>query len=231
MLTARRLLALPVVDDGGRLTGVLDISTLTQSLVDLERRESADEIFQLAGIHIEQERSKSSWWVLKNRLPWLLMNIGSGLLAEVISNGFDEILKAVVAITFFILLVLTLAESIAMQTVTMSLQSLQVTRQGSATQGRRMLREMRIGLLLGIISGSIVGLFGSAWLRLLTLAAVVAASIVTAGTIGAAFGYIVPRLVHRWKLDPNIASGPAVLAMTDVAALSCYLGLSAAVLR
>ena len=147
-----------------------------------------------------------------------------------ISNGFDEVLKAVVAVTFFIPLVLTLAESIAMQTVTMSLHSLHVIRQGSATQRLRMLREMRIGLLLGIISGGIVGLFGSAWLRLLTLAAVVGASIMIAGTIGAALGYIVPRLVHRWKLNPNIASGPAVLALTDVAALSCYLGLSAVVL-
>ena len=54
-----------------------------------------------------------------------------------------------------------------------------------------------------------MGLFGSAWLRLLTLAAVVAVSIVMAGTIGAALGYIVPRLVHRRKLDPTIASGPA----------------------
>jgi len=64
-------------------------------------------------------------------------------------------------------------------------------------------------------------------LRLLTLAAVVAVSIVMAGTIGAALGYVIPRLVHRWKLNPNIASGPA---LTDVAALSCYLGLSAIVL-
>jgi Mg/Co/Ni transporter MgtE len=48
-----------------------------------------------------------------------------------------------------------------------------------------------------------------------------------AGSIGAALGCFVPRLVHRWKLDPKIASGPAVLALTDIAALSCYVGLSA----
>jgi len=83
------------------------------------------------------------------------------------------------------------------------------------------------GLLLGLISGGIVGLFGSAWLRLFQLAAVVSGSILAAGAIGAALGYSVPRLVHRWKLDPKIASGPAVLALTDLAALSCYLGLSA----
>ena len=93
-----------------------------------------------------------------------------------------------------------------------------------------MLKEIRIGLLLGVVSGGVVGLFGFAWLQVLTLAAVVAASIVIAGTIGAALGYIIPLLVHRWKLNPKIASGPAVLALTDLAALSCYLGLSAVVL-
>ena len=132
-----------------------------------------------------------------------------------------------VAIAFFIPLVLTLAESVAMQTVTMSLQTLHVTKPGSAHRAYPMLREMRVGLLLGLISGAIVGLFGSAWLRLFQLAAVVAGSILAAGATGAALGYFVPKLVHRWKLDPKIASGPAVLALTDLAALSCYLGLSA----
>jgi len=223
-LVRKRLLALPVVDEEGRLTGVIDISTFTQTL-DLERRGAAEEAFQLAGVHIEQERNKNLWRVLTNRFPWLLMNIASGFAAAFISNLFDDVLRTVVAIAFFIPLVLTLSESIAMQTVTMSLQ-------GARAPGTYpMLREMRAGLLLGLISGGIVGLFGSAWLRLFRLAAVVAGSILASGAIGAALGYSVPRLVHRWKLDPKIASGPAVLALTDLAALSCYLGLSAVFLK
>ena len=110
-----------------------------------------------------------------------------------------------------------------MQTVTMSLASLRA--RSSAV------REMGVGLLLGLVSGAVVGLFGSVWLGALPLAAVVAVSILMAAAIGAALGHFVPRLVHRLKLDPKIASGPAVLALTDVAALSCYFGLAALVLR
>jgi magnesium transporter len=219
-LVRKRLLALPVVDEGGCLTGVLDISSFTQTL-DLERRGAAEEAFQLAGVHIEQERNKNLWLVLLNRFPWLLMNISSGFAAAFISNLFDDVLRTVVAIAFFIPLVLTLAESVAMQTVTMSLQS-------AGSQGAYpMLREVRAGLLLGLISGAIVGMLGSAWLHLFRLAAVVAGSLLVACAIGAALGYFVPRLIHHWKLDPKIASGPAVLALTDLAALSCYLSLSA----
>jgi len=180
-LLQRRLLALPVVDDEGRLTGILDMPAFSESL-ELERREVAEEAFQLVGIHIEEARNKGVWRVLGNRFPWLIMNIGSGLAAAFIANFFDDVLKAVVAIAFFIPLVLTLAESIAMQTVTMSLQRHQVDRTGVAV------REIWSGLALGLISGFVVGLLGFAWLQLFPLACVVAASIVIAGSIGPHWG-------------------------------------------
>ena len=153
MLAEKRLLALPVVDNDGRLTKVLDISSFTQSLVDLDRRGAAEEAFQMVGVQVERERSRSVWWVLANRFPWLLCNIASGFLAAFISHYFDDLLKTVVALAFFIPLVLTLSESVAMQTVTMSLQSLH-----GAPRGRWAVREMRVGLLLGLVSGAIVGL-------------------------------------------------------------------------
>ena len=90
--------------------------------------------------------------------------------------------------------------------------------------------ELRAGLLLGGLSGAIVAAIGYGWLGLPRLAGVIAVAIVAAGMMGTLFGYSVPRLVRRLQLDPKIASGPAVLAITDVAAIACYLGLAAAVL-
>ena len=229
-LTARRLLALPVVDAEGRLSGVLDVSTLTQTMVDLERREAVDEIFQMVGVHLGRERSRTPRWILRNRFPWLLMNICSGIAAALISDLFESALRAVVAVAFFIPLVLTLAESVAMQTVTMSLQSIHLTRRRAPAQAGRMFGELRTGLLLGSISGAIVAALGLAWLGLPRLIATLVCAILLATTAGAALGYLVPRLVHRLRLDPKIASGPAVLALTDVVAILLYLGLAALVL-
>jgi len=93
-----------------------------------------------------------------------------------------------------------------------------------------MFREIRVGLLLGLSSGAIAGSIGVGWLGLYRVPGVVAAGIAIAATLGAVFGFLVPRLVHFWKLDPMIASGPVALALTDIAALACYFGLSAAVL-
>lgn len=229
-LTRERLLALPVVDDQHRLTGVLDISTFTQTLSDLERRKTAEEVFQLVGVQVEQEKNRTVWLAMGNRFPWLLCNIASGVAAAVIAACFGDVLKAVVALAFFVPLVLTVAESIAMQSVTISVQSVHIAKPESARPGRRLFREMRVGTLLGIVSGGIVGLLGIAWWNTAALAAVLSGAVAIAGAIGAALGYSVPRLVHRWNLDPRIASGPAVLALTDIAAVASYFALAGMVL-
>ncbi len=226
MIAQRRLLALPVVDASGRLTGVLDVTAFTSTFLDLERRESADEVFQLAGVHVEQERTRSTVWILGHRFPWLLFNVSSGIVAAFISELFGDLLRLVVALAFFVPLVLTLAESVAMQSVTLSLKRLHVigrVRGGAA-------RELRIGILLGLTSGVIVGLIALVWMGAANIAAVIAAGIVLAGAFGASFGFLVPRLIRRWKLDPAIASGPVALALTDLAALASYFGLGSAVL-
>ena len=217
-----------IVDDEERLSAILDLSTVTQTMFDLERKEAADEIFQIAGLHLEQANQGTTEWLLRNRFPWLLMNVASGLLAAVISDAFDETLKAVVAVTFFVPLVLTLAESVAMQTVTISMQSLHLA--GRAPKRGGLAAEIRAGLLLAGLSAAIVAAIGYGWLKLPRLAAVVAVAIVAAGTMGTLFGYTIPRVVRGLRLDPKIASGPAVLAITDVAAIACYLALAAVVL-
>jgi magnesium transporter len=225
----RRLLALPVVDEQNRLTGVFDVPWFTETLIDVERREAADEVFQLVGVQVEQEKNKTLGRLIRNRLPWLLCNVVSGLAAALIAESYAPALRTVVELAFFVPLVLTIAESIAMQSVTMTMLDVQVSRHAGAAP-RRMLREMGVGMALGVSSGTIVGGLGIAWLRFPMLSAVVAGAIVLSGAVGAALGYFIPRLVHHWKLDPKIASGPAVLALTDVAAVTAYFSLAAAVL-
>ncbi len=228
ILTERRFLALPVVDGEGRLTGILDITRYTQEILDLERRESAEEIFQIAGIHLE-ERKRNPFAVAGSRFPWLLCNVVSGLAAAFVSQAFDGLLRAVVALAFFIPLVLTIAESVAMQSVTITLA--QVSRSGRRVFVRSVIREMLSGLFLGAASGALLGIVGAIWIGSRGVALVLAGGILVAGVVGATLGVLIPRAVRRWKLDPKIASGPAVLALTDLVSLAAYFGLAAAILE
>jgi magnesium transporter len=210
--------------------GVFDIAQCTEQAIDLERREEADRLFQLAGVHIEQVGQASPLGAFRRRFPWLLCNIGSGLAMAAIGRFFGDLLAAVVALAFFVPVILAVAESVAIQSLTLSLQALQLgiapaSRIGGAG------RQLAVGSMIGLAAGALVGAAGLAWLRMPELAAALLGGLVIGAAAGALIGYAAPRLVHAWKLDPKIASGPASLALADLVSLTAYLGLAAALLR
>lgn len=208
LLVQHRLLALPVVDESGRLTGVLDVSNATAALADLERREAAAELFQTAGIRRGRQRTA------------LLLSLAAGLALALIATVFYPVFRRAAAVAFFIPSVVTVAGNAAMQAVTISLQGVHVTR-------RKRRGDLRGAVWFGAAGSAIAGVAVAAWLNLFPLAIAVAISLAVASVTGAALGRLVPRLVHRWQLDLKIATGPLASALADIVALSCYLAASA----
>jgi magnesium transporter len=221
IMAGRKLLAVPLVDSDNRINGVIDVRHYSQEALDFERREAAERIFQILGFHIDDTR-RGMWTAFRSRFPWMLCNITSGLAAAAITSAYSGVLKATVALAFFFSVVLGIAESVSMQSVSLGLQSLH----GESGAWR----EMRMGPVLGLAAGILVGAVGWASIGRPLIGVIVAASILFGATAGGFLGLQLPRLVHRWKLDPKIASGPAVLALTDVFTLTAYLALASWVL-
>ena len=221
IMAGRKLLAVPLVDSQNRISGVIDVRHYSQEAIDFERREAADRMFQILGFHIESGQ-RGIWPSFRSRFPWMLCNIASGLAAAAITGAYSGVLKTTVALAFFFSVVLGIAESVSMQSVSIGLQSLDG--EGSGW------REIRMGPVLGLAAGIVVGLVGWTAIGLPLIGVILAASILFGATAGACLGLQLPRLVHRWKLDPKIASGPAVLALTDVLTLTAYLALASWIL-
>jgi magnesium transporter len=222
LLANRRLMAVPIVDEENHLNGVIDLEHYTRDAIDMEQREAAETVFQLVGFHIENEKA-GAWKQFRERFPWLLCNVASGLTAAAITGAFDGLLRKVVALAFFFPLVLGIAESISMVAVTLGIRQMHHPAKG-------IFREFKIAPFLGLAAGLLVGLAAFLWLKALLVGAVLAVAILLGALIGTALGLFLPRLVHYWNLDPTIASGPAVLAITDILTLTSYLGLAAWVL-
>lgn len=223
-----RLLAVPVVDAEKRMVGVVDVEVYTDEITDLARKEESDDFFQLIGVRLAEIRKAGIGVVFLNRFPWLLCNIGGGLLAAGIAGAFQDVLDRVVALAMFIPIVLALAESVSIQSLTLSLQAHHSRRRTSISEIlQELAKELPLGLLLGIACGIVVGLVAGFWRQDWMLAAVIVGSIGVSVTTGTLMGLLVPGALRLLKMDPRIASGPVVLTLTDMATMVAYLGLAA----
>ena len=226
LLSEQRLLALPVVDEVGHLTGVIDVSRLTYAIAQLERRERADEMFHMTALRSSQEHCGPGH-ALARRLAWLLVSMAGGLVCAALLYIFSTVLTKAITLAFFVPFVVMVAERIAAQTAGSNLRDLQIIRRRS--QGA--LREWRIGLVLAGLSAVLGGIWVASWFQIPTLAWVVGFSVLTSSVAGLAAGHSVPRLIRHWHLERRIAMVPTVMALTDVAALGCYLVLATVLLK
>jgi magnesium transporter len=227
ILTEHRLLAVPVVDFDGRLLGIIDIQLYLDEAVDVvQARRSSTDLFQVMGLKLEERKGITVWQIYRSRMPWIFCNMIGGFACAIISRAFEVVLLKVIILAMFIPLVLTLSESISMQSMTYSLQLLHRPKISSRRVLYRVFTEWRMVLLLAITCGCIVGgvslAWGQGWHPALSIGIGILFSVTISGTIGAS----IPLLLHMWKLDPKVAAGPVVLMFADVITTAIYLGLS-----
>jgi magnesium transporter len=225
----RRLLAIPVVDREGRLVGAIDVEQYAREQLERVERERVRQVFQTLGLDVGHAESMTAWESFRMRMPWLLCNIGGGILCAIIAWMFEELLREVVLLAFFLPLVLTLGESVAMQAVTLTVGADQEKR-----DLRRALRGLRTeamaATMLGVCSGGLVAavslLWGGGAEGATTMFAAVAGSMLFASVAGGA----VPLFLHKLRLDPSVAAGPVTLVIADTATTAIYFSLGLAIL-
>jgi magnesium transporter len=221
-----RLLAFPVVDDRKRLLGVVDVELYTDEVSKLGAEGRADDLFQTIGVHVADARQGAPLPAFRKRFPWLGCNIAAGILAAFLAGFYHDTLDRVVALAFFIPVVLNLAESVSSQSVSLTLQLLH----GPAPTWGALLQKLRVealtGLLLGLGSGAAIGLVDLIWLRRADIALCLFGGI-TGGVTGAAIlGVALPVLLRLLRLEPRVAAGPLALASADVITILLYLNLA-----
>jgi magnesium transporter len=225
-----RLLAFPVVDDEGKLLGIIDVQLYADEVYDLAQSQRMVDLYQIVGLSVERARQPRAFSGFRSRMPWLLCNMAGGMACAVIAGFFSMTLEQVIVLALFIPLVLTLSESISMQSMTLSLPFLHRTGVSWRQVGGRLHVEWRIAALLGITSGLLVGAVSLFWGSGFITALAIAVSILCSMIASAVVGLSVPVVLHALKLDPKIAAGPVVLTLADVITTTTYLGLATALL-
>ncbi|MFZ0565370.1 MAG: magnesium transporter [Chlamydiales bacterium] len=229
-LTTHQLLIIPIVDRENHFVGLLEVSLseadASYRLKKIQYKNQKEDIFQFIGFSIEQRKRDSPWIEFRYRMPWLLCNLVGGLICAVISDFFQTTLSSFVILAVFIPLVLALSESVAIQSMTLSLRFLHIRKIHWNQVWRRLFIEGKTSLLLGLASAFIITFFYFAWSVELTPVIAIGISIILAMVVSALFGAGFPITLHVLRLDPKVAAGPVVLMMADVITISVYLGLS-----
>jgi magnesium transporter len=221
-----KLLAFPVVDGDRRMLGIVDVDLYTDKLADVDRREELDDLFQLIGVHFEDSQARSPAAAFMSRFPWLVANIGGGIVAAFLSGLFQAELEKAVALALFVPVVLALAESVAIQSVSIALQRLHGRQPTLAAIVRAVRHESLTGLLLGAASALAVAVVALAWLGQRTVALAVLGGITGGVTCAAAIGVAMPNVLRLFAREPQVAAGPVALAATDMLTLLIYFSIA-----
>ena len=219
LFAMHRLLAIPVVDRAGKFLGILDVSTYTDEVYDLAQNRQLNEVFQLIGLHLEEFRHGSPLKGLRVRLPWLLCNIVGGLACAGLGALFDQVVQQFIILALFIPMILTLAESLSVQSMTLAIEAAASKSKSAAG----LMREALTALLLGVGCGLLVAGISLFWKQPLIVPAVIGGSVMLSMFFAGLLGRAVPKLIYLLKLNPRIASGPVTLAAVDVMTVTVYL--------
>ena len=226
LLQRHRYLGLPVVDAAQRLVGVVSADSVLQTM----EAEAVDDMAKIIGTSAEEIKTRSVWRILGMRFPWLLVNIISGLLCAFISGVFQNDLAVIAALFLFVPVVLGLSESTGVQGATMVVRNIAMGHVAPKDLRALFVKEMLVGILIGMICGSIVGLTALLWQQHFLLGTALAVSMTTAITISGLIGLTLPLLFRALKIDPALASGPFVLAICDLQTLLVYFVISGRIL-
>jgi magnesium transporter len=219
------LTSIPVLKNG-KFQGLIQLQDFFEDELEISSKRKRLQIFQMIGILIEEGPIKSLWKKYLHRMPWLFCNMLGGIICAVISEFYEVVLLHVIILAMFIPLVLSLSESISMQAMTLSICLMTHKKHRWSKVFSYILSELRLFFLIALTASIFVGLLSLLWGDGIGPSFIIFISIFISIILSAIFGSLVPIVMHRWKLDPKVASGPIVLMLADVITTLIYLRLA-----
>ena len=225
--TARHdLLAIPVVDESYQLIGIVTVD----DVIDVLREEAAEDLMLMAGVGESYDPQESSALAaVQIRVRWLLVTLVAGILLMTVIGRFDTTIRKHLIVAGLIPVLMAMSGNVGIQASTITVRNLatgHVTAVGGV--GRLLLREARVGVLLGLFFGVILGawsvLVGSGDARLMVGLAV-GTSICVSLTVAAVVGAFTPLLLDRFDVDPAVAAGPFVTTVIDLTGVLVFFGI------
>jgi magnesium transporter len=220
------LISCPVLDEYGRLVGVITIDDAMNVLDE----EHGEDMLRLAGVDDESSVSDGALETARRRLPWLMVNLVTASLSALVISQFEATISAIVVLAALMPIVASTGGIAGTQSLAVAVRALATRDLTQANARRVVMRELGAGLLNGLGLALVLGMAGSLLFGDVRLGIVLASAMMVNQVVAALGGVLVPLTLNRMGMDPALASGTFVTTLTDVMGFFAFLGLATLVL-
>ena len=223
--------SIPVLDADNRLKGVLTSQDITQLVDD----EMGEDYARLAGLSAEEDLQEPLKRSIGKRLPWLMVLLGLGLVVSSVVGMFEHVVAHLTLIVSFQSLILDMAGNVGTQSLAVTIRVLM----DEQISGRQKLflisKEARVGLVNGLILGTLsvvcIGLYlvalkGQTVMMAFSVSLCTGIALVVSILLSSICGTAVPLAFKKMNVDPAVASGPLITTINDLVAVVSYYGLA-----
>ncbi len=221
------LYALPVVDEDNRLVGRIT----ADSIMDVIVQEANEDLSKAVGVTEDEFTEATILGSVRNRIPWLLIGLTGGLISSGVVSYFEDALHVIMALAFFVPVITAMGGNAGVQSAAIVVRGLATGDMHPKYLFRRVLREIQIAMINGLICASMLGSVVSIWRSDVRLGLIIGLALFCVVIIATFLGTIVPLGLRKLNIDPAIAMGPFVTTSNDILGLLIYLGLATAFIK
>jgi len=219
------LTSAPVVDDAGRLIGVITVD----DIVDVINEEAEDDILKLGGV-IEDDLYRDVIETSRARFAWLGVNLVTAVIASGVIAMFQSTIDQLVALAVLMPIVASMGGNAGTQSLTVVVRALATKELSDRNARRVMWKEMLVGCVNGLLFAAIAGAIAALWFGDMILGVVIGLAMIATLIVAGLSGALIPVVLEKVKVDPAVASGVFLTTVTDVVGFFTFLGLAAWIL-
>ena len=225
------LLAVPVLEQDGRVVGFVTMDDVIDVLIE----EQTEDIMRMAAVEpgaLDRPYFDNSIArVVRKRVGWLLLLFVAETFTGTVLRYFESELAAVVALSFFIPLLIGTGGNAGSQTVTTIIRGIALgeirMREGWRVLGRETSIGAAIGVLIAVVAFARALLWGSS----IELAVTVSISVLVICAWSTTIGSLIPLVAHRMRIDPAVLSAPLIATLVDATGLVIYFSIAKVILH
>lgn len=213
------LVALPVVDQIGRLKGRITIDDVVDII-----REEADKDYQMAsGISGDVDAGDNVFQRAWTRIPWLFIGMCGGIVGAGVLGSHSSQLAQIPAMAFFIPLIAAMAGNVGVQSSSIIVQSIASGNRNFDSVGRKLVKELSVAFSTAMLFSVLIFLYNFFFSGNMGLTYSVSITLFVVMIFASLFGTVIPLILNKLKIDPAVATGPFITTTNDILGLIIYM--------